>query len=419
MKLLTKINRRFLLTSIMLLTLCSVLLFFMMKYVIHADVDENLADEKEQIMRTFDKSGELPVAHNLKSDRLEVNKVSTAYEMSSSMSDTMVYNSLEEEYIPHRQLSFIISNGREKYLVKISQSELESDDLLLSLLIFTLIFISALLAVMYFFNRRISKSIWQPFNDTLEKLKTFDLTGQNKVSFSHSGIYEFEELNRSLNNMTEKIYGDYSRLKQFTENASHEIQTPLSIIRSKIEMMIQSEHLNEEQMNSIQKINEAVSRLSRLNAALLTLTKIENHQFTDAEKILLASFIRNKLKMLEEIIEQKKITVSLEADENVYVKMNSSLAELLFDNLISNAIKHNIENGFIKISIQRNQVSISNTGEPIQIASEKLFDRFVKNDPSSDSLGLGLAIVSEICKTSNFTIHFTSEENLHTIKISF
>lgn len=421
MKLLTKINRRFLLTSIVLLALCSVLLFFMINYVIHSEVDENLIDERSQIKQTFEKSGQLPVAHNLKSDRVEIKRVLPLDQTDLQWSDTSIYDSLEQEFIPHRQLAFLLSRDKEMYQILISQSELETDDLITSLLIFTLIFISGLLTVIYFLNRRMAKSIWLPFNDTLEKLKSFDLTGKNKTSFSHTGITEFEDLNQSLNKMTERIYSDYSRLKQFTENASHEIQTPLSIIRSKIEMMIQSEHLTEEQMNSIQKINEAVSRLSRLNSALLTLTKIENHQYTDSEEILLVSFIRNKLNMLDEMIQQRKISVSIRADEDAYVRMNTSLADLLFDNLISNAMKHNLPDGqgFIKISIQQNQFSISNSGEPIQIVSEKLFDRFVKNDPSSDSLGLGLAMVKQICKSYDFKINFSSEDHLHTITIFF
>lgn len=419
MKLLTAINRRLLIASALLFAVCSVLLFFMMRYVIHSDVDENLMDERDQILHTLKINNQLPVPHNLKTNRVQVQRVSSGAQMQPRYSDILVYDSLDQENIPHRQLAFIASRGPETYLIQVSHSQLESDDLLLTLLIFTLIFISALLVVIYFFNRRLSKSIWRSFNDTLEKLKAFDVTAQNKTVFPRNQISEFEELNQSLNKMTGRIYGDYSRLKQFTENASHEIQTPLSIIRGKIEVMIQSEQLSEDQMNSIQKINEAVSRLSRLNSALLTLTKIENYQFTDAEEIHLASFIRNKLNMLDEIIQQKKISVTVQADDNVHLKMNTSLADLLFDNLIGNALKHNIENGFIKISIQRNQFSISNSGEPIQIPSEKLFDRFVKNDLSSDSLGLGLAMVKQICVRYGFEIVFTTERGIHNIVIMF
>lgn len=420
MKLLTKINRRFLFTSIVLLVLCSVLLFFIMRYVIYADADENLMDEREQIVHTFQESGQLPAEQNLKSFRIKVTTEPFFPEKDKIFSDTLLYDSLWQDYVPHRQLTFLISDkNKNTYRINISHSELESDDLITSLLIFTLTFISVLLVAIYFFNRRTSKEVWTSLNETLEKLRAFDLTGRNNVSFTHTGIAEFEELNQSLNKMTERIQSDYSRLKQFTENASHEIQTPLSIIRSKIEMMIQSEHMTEEQMNSIQKINEAVSRLSRLNTALLTLTKIENHQYAEAEEIHLISFIRNKLEALEEIIQQKKIIVTLNADEEAHVKMNTSLADLLFDNLIGNALKHNHENGFINISIQRNQFTISNSGEELKVAPEKLFDRFVKNDPSSDSLGLGLAMVKEICVRYGFEIGFSSEVNVHTLKLSY
>lgn len=419
MKLLSIINRRYLVSSVVLLTICCVFLFFMIGYVIHSDMDENMADEQQQIALAFQLNGELPEAQNLKSVRIEVSEIAVAYEMEPRIVDTLIFNTFEDEYIPHRQLSFVISNGHKHYVIRLSHSKLESDDLLVSLLIFTIIFMSALIAVIYFFNRSISKKIWQSFNDTLQKLRAFDLTGKNQISFSHSLITEFEELNQSLSRMTEKINSDYSRLKEFTENASHEIQTPLSIIRGKIEMLIQSEDVSEEHMNSIQKINEAVSRLSKLNNALLTLAKIENHQFTNAEEIHLASFIRNKLSLLDEIIQQKKLKVSIEADANFHIKINPSLADLLFDNLIGNAIRHNHESGFISISILPNQFIISNSGEPLKVPAEKLFDRFVKNDLSSDSLGLGLAMVKQICMSYSFAVEFSSHQNIHKITISF
>ena len=419
MKLLTKINRNFLVTSLILFSVCSVLFYFLLKDLIYSGTDEDLIDTKAEIIQFVQQRGKLPAAQSFAGDRLEIQIARGAEKVYEEPRDTFIYDSIEQEPVLYRELSFLVPFRNENYLITIGESQFESNDLIETILEYMLIFISALFAMFYFINRKTSHNVWLPFNDTLEKLKSFDLTGQNKTSFSHTGISEFEELNQSLNKMTERIYSDYSRLKRFTENASHEIQTPLSIIRGKIEMMIQSEQLTEEQMNSIQKINEAVSRLSKLNSALLTLTKIENHQYTDTDEIHLASFIGNKLKVLEEMIQQKNITVTIQADEDVYLKMNTSLADLLFDNLVGNALKHNLENGFINISIQRNQFSISNSGESIEISSEKLFDRFVKKNQSSDSLGLGLAIVKQICTSYNFKVQFSSEKNTHTIVISF
>jgi signal transduction histidine kinase len=250
-------------------------------------------------------------------------------------------------------------------------------------------------------------------------MKTFDLTGATKMSFSHSSTEEFEELNQSLNKMTEKIYSDYDRLKQFTENASHEIQTPLSIILNKIEMLIQSENFSEEQMAHLQKINEAAVRLSRLNTALLTLTKIENRQYAHEGEFDLPCFIQRKIDEFQDFICQKNLQVSIHGDNGVCISMNPSLADLLFENLIRNAIKHNIDGGFIKILIEKNKFTISNSGRPLQLAADELFERFVKNDQSSDSLGLGLAMVKQICNNYGFAISFTSTGDLHNISICF
>ena len=184
-------------------------------------------------------------------------------------------------------------------------------------------------------------------------------------------------------------------------------------------MLIQSENFSEEQMAYLQKINEAAIRLSRLNTALLTLTKIENQQYTQEEKINLASFLRKKIDDLEEFIQQKNIKVSLQADEDVYINMNASLADLLFGNLIRNSMKHNIDGGFISISVQQHRFSISNSGKPLDVPAEELFERFVKNDPSSESLGLGLAMVKQICNNYHFNISFISKNNVYTIEISF
>jgi signal transduction histidine kinase len=276
-----------------------------------------------------------------------------------------------------------------------------------------------LFVALYVVNRNFSRRIWFPFNTTLEKLKSLNLTDRQEIQFSKTGINEFDELNSSLEKMTARLKDEFNKVKQFTENASHEIQTPLSIIRSKIETLIQTENISEVQMNSIQQINDAVTRLSRLNNALITLTKIENHQFGGAEEILLNKFIQNKLLLFEDVLQQKNISVTTNIDTEMKIKMNTSLADLLFENLISNAIKHNIDGGFINISFLENQFSISNSGNPLNVSPDLLFNRFVKNNPASDSLGLGLAMVKQICASYNFDVSFSSAENLHSIKITF
>ena len=419
MKLLTKINRSFLLASLAVFLVCSMLSYFLLRDLIYTQQDNDITDEKDQVISFIEQSGKLPVAQAFGEDLLEIRKVKAGEKIPEDLYDKIIYDTVDLEEIPVRLLSFLYTFEKENYIITIGESRLQSDDFTEIVLLFVVLFMIAFFSVLFFINKRVSKKIWSPFNDTLNKLKAFDLSLQNKISFSKSQVTEFDELSVSLNKMTDKIYNDYSTLKQFTENASHEIQTPLSIMRNRLEMLIQGENFTEEQLQSVQKINEAVSRLSKLNTALLTLTKIENHQFVNPEKIELASFVKDKLQSLNEIIEEKNISVSADADETVFITMNPSLAHLLFDNLLGNAIKHNMAKGFIRIVIKPHEFSVSNSGTALQVSPETLFDRFVKNNPSSDSLGLGLAMVKQICTMYGFAINYNSQENIHTISIGF
>jgi len=95
------------------------------------------------------------------------------------------------------------------------------------------------------------------------------------------------------------------------------------------------------------------------------------------------------------------------------------LAEILISNLITNSIKHNIDNGTIEISLTAIGFLISNTGLPLQYNPSQLFERFKKDKVTSESLGLGLSIVKKICEKYGYRIHYIYTNELHTVSISF
>ena len=217
--------------------------------------------------------------------------------------------------------------------------------------------------------------------------------------------------------MTNKIQGDYKSLKEFTENASHEIQTPLAIIKSKLELLIQQENFKEEQMQAIQSVYDAANRLSRLNQALILLTKIENHQFEKREQIDLTEVVKKHILNFKELIEAKEIRLNHTIEGDVKLKINPVLADVLISNLLTNAIKHNVEKGEINLSLSKNELTVSNTGAELKINPLELFDRFKKDSVSSESLGLGLSIVKKICDSEKFTISYECLNKLHSLKI--
>ena len=218
--------------------------------------------------------------------------------------------------------------------------------------------------------------------------------------------------------MTDRINSDYLNLKEYTENASHEIQNPLAIINSKMELLLQSGNLDENQYKAVVDAYEASNRISRLNSTLILLAKIENRQFPESHDVNIKSIITNQIDQLEDIIESKKITIINNVQSDFTVKMNPYLAEILFVNLIKNAIRHNVSKGEIIIEQGKSTINISNSGPKKEMNSEDLFKRFHKSSKSSESLGLGLSIVKKICEVYNFDITY-SYSTMHVFQIKF
>lgn len=283
----------------------------------------------------------------------------------------------------------------------------------------TFIIIAFLLLVLFIANRFLLGKLWKPFNNTLEQLKQFNLSGKNTFVLQQTDVDEFSELNKTTLLMTQKVINDYESLKSFTENASHEIQTPLAIIKTKLELLSQSENLAETQINTIQTLSDAASRLSKLNQSLLLLTKIENKQFIKTESVNISSILLRFVDNFEELAETKGIIFKNNIIDKGFAEMNESLAEILISNIIINAIKHNNRDGNIEIVFDGIILSVLNTGAaPVKETSE-FFERFKKDSASSDSLGLGLSIVKKICDTYDFPVFYDYKNEMHIITVKF
>lgn len=276
----------------------------------------------------------------------------------------------------------------------------------------------SLLIVMIIANYYLSRRLIQPFNQTLDAIKGFSVTNSTPLRLQRSNILEFEELNALVVEMTSKIQDDYRNLKEFTENASHEIQTPLAIIKSKIELLIQSD-LSDEQMLYVQAIYEVSNRLSKINKALLLLAKIENQQFQDTQVIDFGQLLKKHLANFEELIEMKNIFLKTHITQPLMVEMNATLADMLISNLISNAIKHNITGGEIIIRLEPRLLKINNTGKTDGVRGEEMFNRFKKDQNSTNSVGLGLSIVKKICDNYKIEIQHLYQEGVHEFSLEF
>ena len=268
-----------------------------------------------------------------------------------------------------------------------------------------------------FINRKLSNSVWKPFRDTLEKLKKFNLNHHTKIEFNRTDTLEFEELNRSLSKLIEHNIMVYKTQKEFTENASHELQTPLAILKNKLDLLLQSKDLTQEQYHITEEMNKALTRSARINKNLLLLAKIENNQFDNSETILFNTLLHQSIETLQEHFEQKNITIRENVSEEVEVHGNSSLTEILINNLILNSIRHTPFGGTISIKLTNAAFEISNSGTE-KLNTDLLFKRFSSLSSHTGGSGLGLAIIKEICTFHGWTVAYKFENNQHIFSIN-
>jgi signal transduction histidine kinase len=295
----------------------------------------------------------------------------------------------------------------------------EKDELLgdislyLSFLFFSLLLISILI------NYLIARNLWRPFYDSVKIAGKFDIQSDKPLDLPETDIKEFNQLNMVFDSMTRKMRNDYLNLKEFSENAAHEIQTPLAVIRSKTDLLMQQKNLNKESLSLIKSINEATTKLFKLNQGLLLISKIENQIFHEKKKVSLKQVIESGLDNYKEIMLLKKIKVDMETSDEAYVEMNDVLAEVLISNLLSNAVRFNIDGGFIRCKIDKTSLTITNSGLPITTNPEDLFRRFHKASDNPQSVGLGLSIVKMITETYGMLITYTCHNTIHEIRLQY
>ncbi|QRR00017.1 sensor histidine kinase [Dyadobacter sandarakinus] len=417
MNLLERIFRYQIVASLVILLLGAGLFFLSVRYLIDEEVNKELLRSKVKVSWQLRHIDTLPVYILQLGDSLQLQPVRYPGKMIAV--ERRMYNANERQYHPYRQLIFYEQVEGQWYRVILSKL-LDQRQQLMKAVVMTVTFIVALLLVsMLMLNSWLSERLWRPFYRTLNALDKYQLEKHEVLEFSRTRTTEFTQLNQTLTQFTERLAASYQNLKEFTENASHEIQTPLAVILSKIEGMIQDETLSESQLVSLSEVSEAANRLSRLNQALLLLTKIENRQFlAGTEPVNLTPIIHRKLRDLEDLIEQRNITVSTKL-EPVGPVMHQALAEILVNNLLTNAIRYNVEDGKIEIQLTPGKLTVCNTGRPIQGDPELLFERFRKESTHSASLGLGLALAKTICQVNGQTLTYRVQDEWHMLTVTW
>lgn len=417
MKLLHKENLFLIPIYLFIFALVGLGFYYAAQMVLHEDVEDLLLARKEFLLKNIKDIREFEKYQQYSFNTLKIEETTLPVSTDNNIKDTVLYDSIEKKYELSSILTFVVSEGGKNYQISLKRTRVNTSEWAVGIVQVVVILFVVLLVLLFAANVILTKRIWNPFYKTLDQLLAFKVSDPADLHFPETNITEFRQLFEVLGQMTDKIREDYESLKHFSENASHEFQTPLAVIKVKLDMLLQSPHLSSEELEWINSALKSVKKLSKLNEALLLLTKIENRQFDKVTTVNIEAMMKEKLEHLAELIRLKNLHLSTHYSSTLFLMMDHLLADLLIENLLSNAIKHNYDGGEIIIQLQDSVLEIRNTGPRPSLPVRFLFERFRKSNQNSESLGLGLAIVQEICHTYHLQIAYRYEVGYHIMSI--
>lgn len=377
--------------------------YFFLRIIITQGAKESLLSKEYLVKQQIKNTGEIPNLHPV----IEVQKTENEPGLSPSFKKVTIWNEMEKEDEIFLEYSSKINIGGTWYIVKIRQSEFENEDIILILALTLFLLLSSAFMISFISTRKMNKTIWSGFERNLHEIESYSIRLTKGISLEKSDIEEFERLNIIIADLTRRLKSDYFMLKEFTENASHEIQTPLSIALMNLEEILQHD-ISEDVFKKVVTVINSLKRLTALNQSLILLAKIENMQFEKGSEVSLNEIILRKREDMSAFIDAKNLDVEIKAEGNFLILMNVYLADILIGNLFTNAVYHNTTGGIIRVIIRPDFLQICNTGENNTLTDKTVFNRFVSGNPKSP--GLGLAIVRQICETHNLEVHYSKEE---------
>lgn len=333
--------------------------------------------------------------------------------------DATVYIELEDEDEPVRVMCTAIRMPDGQYYeLKLMISILERDDMVEAMLwylgaLFLLFLICTSIGI-----QLVLKGVFRPLHRLLDWLHCIQPGKEVPPLDNPTKIREFRQLSDAALDMGNRSYKAYEEQKQFIENASHELQTPLAIVRGKVELLAESEGMTEQQMEQLDEIYATLGRAVKLNKSLLLLSRIENGQYTEMEDVSVDEILDELLPDLMDIYEHKQVRLIRKREEQPFIiRCNHSLAQILVSNLVKNSLLHNREEGELQVLTTPTSLVIKNTGD-VPLDGEKLFRRFYHGmDGKKDSTGLGLAIARSIALSSSLKLTYEWQDGMHTFRL--
>lgn len=351
----------------------------------------------------------------LKEEYISLEPIADSTKISDKIDDDE--RNIENVVVDYRVLSSVFLKDNKKYLLEIGKSLANINQLDETIKKFALYILLVILTITVMADIAFTNFFLRPFKIIMDKkLKPV----QNPSDFDFEEIKtsttDFKLLEKTINEMMEKINYAFLREKEFTSNVSHELLTPISLLQSRLENILSDQSISENVALKVIESQKTLTRLKKIISALLMISKIEHEQYLKDDAVNIKYLVADVLEEIDERFEEKKISVDVKAEIDYVVQGNKSLLFTLLFNLINNAIKYNVPDGkiFIRTFFENQNCVLEVEDTGIGIPSEKiktLFDRFKKMKfTDEESHGLGLPLVKAIADFHNITIYITSSE---------
>jgi signal transduction histidine kinase len=329
----------------------------------------------------------------------------------NTFQDRLMFNTLTGKTQFYRQVAGTEAFQGKSYRLEVRTSLLDGPALLGGIVGAGALLFGVLVGGMLLIQHVLAGRYWRPFFDTLGILQHYKLDQHHAPVLTPTRIPEFRALNTAIAHVLSRHQRLYQRQREFAENAAHELQTPLAILRTKLDLLVQAPGLTEEQAGHIEPLLAVTQRLTHLSRSLLLLTHLDQQAYFATETVDLAAVVRTQLGQLAEQLAMGNIVLHQEVIASLPVAANRSLLDILVSNLLSNAIRHNVPGGELRVVLTVHLFSVENTGRAQALPADQLFARLrPRPDRLPGSVGLGLPIARQICETCGFFLSYHYQE---------
>lgn len=431
------------LTAIATLTAVAfVAIYAVVYFTSYKHLDDDITQEKAEIFSNLDWNGDVIIMNKMpeweeaEHKQIEVNPTfiqivdwngNTVFKSANLQENHFLFNprnkvtafynaTIKDQKI--RQGQFPVFNDDKKIIgqLTIGVSQEESYNVLHNLMLVLIITYILIVSILYFIMIFVASKAIAPIHQLIQSASQINYANINSRLTLPENEDEIYQLATTMNELLARLETSFYQQKQFTSDASHEMQTPLAAIKGIIEVALRKPRTAERYQEKMQEVLIQTNRLSQLYGQLLQLARLESAVLiAKKEQIILAATIKKCLKTYDALIKNNLIKVHNNVPAAVVVWADPLLVEMIVDNLVSNAIKYNKKDGAIVFEWNAATKMLSVTDQGIGIDAAQipfLFNRFYRADDSRNSQipgnGLGLSIAKRLCDAQNITLTVSS-----------